>query len=112
MPPNEAETEGVWVRWWDVAAGGAGADWATYLHLLERAAAADDVACDGAASTVASSTRVGGGCLFVPGGELNEIKKSKKSLCLLWPPTGNSNTATNQKHMRATQEVNLRRFDR
>jgi hypothetical protein len=61
IPPNEAETEGAWVRWWDVAAGGAGADWATYLRMLELAAAADDVARDGAASTVASSTRVGGG---------------------------------------------------
>ena len=46
----------------DAVAGGAGADWATCLRLLERsAAAADDVARDGAASTAASSTRVGGG---------------------------------------------------
>jgi len=61
----------------DVVAGGEGADWATCLRLLERAAAAaaaaTDVARDGAALTAASSTRVGGG-LFVPGGELNEIK--------------------------------------
>ena len=51
-------------------AGGAVADWATCLSLLERAAdaaaaaataAAADVARDGAASTAASSTRVGGG---------------------------------------------------
>ncbi len=45
----------------DAVAGGAGADWATCLRLLERtaaAAAAADVACDGAASTAASSTRV------------------------------------------------------
>jgi hypothetical protein len=42
--------------------GGAGADWATCLSLLERAAAAAaDVARDSAASTAASSTRVGGG---------------------------------------------------
>ncbi len=42
--------------------GGAGADWATCLSLLERAAAAAaNVARDGAASTAASSTRVGGG---------------------------------------------------
>jgi hypothetical protein len=42
--------------------GGAGADWATGLRLLERAAAtAADVAREGAASTAASSTRVGGG---------------------------------------------------
>ncbi len=46
----------------NVVAGGAGADWATCLHLLERAAAtAADVACDGAVSTAALSTRVGGG---------------------------------------------------
>jgi len=44
----------------DAVAGGAGADWATCLRLLERAAAAD-VARDGAASRAASSTRVGGG---------------------------------------------------
>ena len=43
----------------DAVAGGAGADWATCLRLLERAAAAAaDVARDGAASTAASSTRV------------------------------------------------------
>ena len=66
MPPDEAETEGAWVRtrW---RAGRAGADWATCLRLLERAtataaAAVDvDVARDGAASTAALSTRVGGG---------------------------------------------------
>ncbi len=51
------------------------------------------------------------GCLFVPGGELNEIKIEKKRLCLIWPPTGNSNTTTNQKHMHATQAVNVRRSD-
>jgi len=43
-----------------VAAGGAGANWATCLRLLEHAAATADVACDGAASTAASSARVGG----------------------------------------------------
>jgi hypothetical protein len=53
------ETEGAWVRRWDAVAGGAGADWATCLRLLERATA--DVALDGAASTAASSTRVWGG---------------------------------------------------
>ncbi len=96
----------------DAVAGGAGDDWATCLSLLECAAAAD-VARDGAASTVASSTRVGGRCLFVPGSELNEIKKiKKKPLCLIWPPTGNSNTTTNQKHTHVTQAVNVRRFDR
>jgi len=62
MPPDEAETEGAWVRRWDGVAGGAGADWATCLCLLERAAAvAGNVACDDAASTAASSTRLGGG---------------------------------------------------
>jgi hypothetical protein len=55
----------------------------------------------------------GGGYLFVPDGELNKIKKiENKRLCLIWPPTGNSNTTTNQKHMHATQEVNVTRFDR
>ena len=46
----------------DAVAGGAGADWATCLHLLERAAAAvTDVARDDAASTAALSTCVWGG---------------------------------------------------
>ena len=46
------------------------------------------------------------------GGELNEIKKRKKKhLCLIWLPTGNSNTTTNQKHMHTTQAVNVRRSD-
>ena len=83
MPPNEAETEGVWVRMrWQ--AGRAGADWATCLSLLERAAAAAaTVTCDGATSTAASLTRVGG-CLFVPCGKLNEIKKSKNNLFALY----------------------------
>ena len=46
----------------DAVAGGAGADWATCLSLLERAAAAAAaVARDGAASTAASSTCVWGG---------------------------------------------------
>jgi hypothetical protein len=40
MPPDEAETEGVWVWRWDAVAGWAGADWANCLRLLERAAAA------------------------------------------------------------------------
>ncbi len=43
----------------DAVAGGAGADWAACLHLLERAAAAAaDVARDGAALTAASWIRV------------------------------------------------------
>ncbi len=54
----------------DAVAGGAGADWATCLSLLERAAAAADVARDGAASTAASPTRVGG-CLFVYNTKIN-----------------------------------------
>ena len=61
MPPHEAETEGAWVRWWDAAAGRAGSDWATCLHLLERTAATADIAHNGAASTAALSTRVGRG---------------------------------------------------
>jgi len=52
IPPDEAETEGAWVWRWDAAAGGAGANWATCLHLLER--------------------------VFVPGGEPNYIKKIEK----------------------------------
>ena len=38
-------------------------------------------------------------------------KIEKKPLCLIWPPTGNSNTTTNQKHTHATQAVNVRRSD-
>jgi hypothetical protein len=87
MLPGEAEMEGAWVRRWDAEAGGAGADWATCQRLLERAAAAADVACDGAVSVAASSTRVWGGCLFVLGGKL----------CLIWPPTCNSKTTTQPK---------------
>jgi hypothetical protein len=61
MPPDEAETEGAWVRRWDAVAGGAGGDWATCLRLLERAATvAADVARDGATLKVASLMRVGG----------------------------------------------------
>jgi len=57
--PSASYTERAWVRQWDAVAGGAGADWATCLRLLERAAA--DVALDGAASTAASLTGVWGG---------------------------------------------------
>ena len=45
----------------DAVVGGVGADWATCLRLLERAAAAAaaaNAARNGAASTAASSTRV------------------------------------------------------
>ena len=58
IPPDEAETEGAWVWRWDAAAGGAGAGWATCLRLLEHAAAAANVAREGAALTAASSRRV------------------------------------------------------
>ena len=109
MPPDETETEGSWVRRWDAAAGGVGADWATCLPLLERTAAAADVARDGAVSTAASSTRVGGVSLR-SGRRTERDKKNQKKMSL--PPTGNSNTTTNQKHMRVTQEVKLGRFDR
>ena len=65
----------------DAVAGGAGADWATCLRLLERAAAAADVARDGAASTAALSTRVGGVSLR-SGRRTERDKKSKKTrLC-------------------------------
>jgi len=90
MPTNEAEMEGVWVRQWDAAAGGAGADWATCLRLLERAAAAAAVAHDGVALAAASSTRVGGGMSISSGRRTERDKKiEKKYLCLIWPPTGN-----------------------
>jgi len=85
-----------WVWRWDAAAGGAGADWVTCLHLLERAATAADVARDGAASTVASSMRMRG--VSLRSGRHRRDKKSKKNVFVLWPPTGNSNTTTNQTH--------------
>ena len=53
--------------------------------------------------------RVGGG-VSLRSGRRTEYRK--KCLCLIWPPTGNSNTKTNQKHTRTMQEENLRRFDR
>ena len=84
IPPDEAEMEGAWVWWWDMAAGGAGADWVTCLRLLERATTAADVAPGGAASTASSSTHVGGGGLFVLGGKLNDIKKSKTNVFALY----------------------------
>ena len=57
--------------------------------------------------------RVCGGVSLRSGRRTERDKKiEKKRLCLIWPPTGNSNTTTNQKHTHATQEVNVRRFDR
>jgi hypothetical protein len=56
MPPNKAEMEQAWVWQMDAAAGRAGADWASCLRLLERATAAANIACDGAALMAASST--------------------------------------------------------
>ena len=56
MPPDEADMEGAWVRWRDAAAGGARANWATCLRLLECATAAADAACNGVALTTASPT--------------------------------------------------------
>ena len=38
MPPDEAEMEGAWAWRWDAVAGGAGANWATCVRLLERTA--------------------------------------------------------------------------
>jgi len=61
IPSDKAETERAWVRWWDAAAGGAGTDWATCLHLLERAATAADVARDGAVSMVGGVVNACGG---------------------------------------------------
>ena len=50
-----------------------------------------------------------GGCLFIPGGKLNEIKNEKNVLAL---DGRRSNTTTNQKHEHATQEVRkVRRLD-
>ena len=51
----------------------------------------------------------GGVSLFVSGGEVNEMKKLKKTSCLRWPPTGQ--THNQPKHAHATQEVKVRRFD-
>jgi hypothetical protein len=59
IPPDEVETEGAWVRRWDAAASGSGADWATCLRLLEHATAAANVARDGAASSMACSVAGG-----------------------------------------------------
>jgi len=58
MSPDEAEVERASVRRWDAVAGGAGADWATCLRLLERAAA-DDVARDGALTSTSMTTTMG-----------------------------------------------------
>ena len=77
IPPNEAETEGAWVWRWEAAAGRAGANWATCLRLLEHASAAANVARDGACFDGGIVDHVGGGYLFVLGGELNDIKKLK-----------------------------------
>jgi hypothetical protein len=83
MPPDEAETEGAWV-WTRWRAGRAGADWATCLRLLERAAAATaaaDIARDSAASTVALSTRVGGVSLRSGRRTERDKKIEKTRLC-------------------------------
>ena len=97
----------------EAVAGGAGADWATCLRLLKCAAtAAADVARDGAALMAASSTRVGGVTLRSKQRTERDKKIKKKRLCLIWPPTGNSNATTNQKHTHAMQVVNVKRSDR
>jgi len=58
----------------DAVAGGAGADWATCLPPPTSLVTVP--------RRRRRCRRVWGGCLFVPGGELNEIKKSKKTrLC-------------------------------
>ena len=91
---------------------GAGADWVTCLRLLERAAAPANIVNDGAASMAASLRRVCGGLSLRSGQQTERDKKiENKRLCLIWLPTGNSNTTTTQKHVHTMQEVNLRRFD-
>ncbi len=112
MPPDEAETEGAWVWQLDAVAGGAGADWATCLRLLERRRRHRQRRSQRCGVDGGVVDECGGGCLFVPGGKLNEIKKSKKTSCFIWLPAGKSNATTNQKHMHVTQEVNVSRFDR
>jgi len=59
--PQRGGNGGGVIRRWDAAAGWAGADWTTCLRLLERAAAATDVAHNGAALTAALLTCVCGG---------------------------------------------------
>ena len=61
IPPNKVETEGAWVWQWEAAAGGAGANLATCLRLLECASAATNVACDGACFDGGIVDRVWGG---------------------------------------------------
>jgi hypothetical protein len=56
--------------------------------------------------------RVCGGVSLRSGRRTERDKKIEKNTSLLWPPTGNSNTTTNQKHTHATQAVNVRRLDR
>jgi hypothetical protein len=63
----------------DAVAGGAGADWATCLRLLERAAAAARHRSRRCRVDGGVVDACGGGCLFVLGGELNEIKNRKKT---------------------------------
>ena len=77
MPPDKAEMEGVLVWRWNAAAGGPGADWLTCLHLLERAAAAANIARGGVATTAALSMPVGGVSLH-SGQQTEQDKKLKK----------------------------------
>jgi hypothetical protein len=87
----------------DAVAGGAGADWATCLRLLERAAAAAaaaaDVARDGAASTAALLTRVGGVSLR-SGRRTERDKKIEKNTSLLWPPSQTQQPTKNTRMRR------------
>jgi hypothetical protein len=86
----------------DAVAGGAGANWATCLRLLERAAAAAaaaDVARDGAASTAALSTRVGGVSLR-SGRRTERDKKIEKNTSLLWPPSQTQQPTKNTRTRR------------
>ena len=77
-PPTRPKRRG---RGFGRGGGRGGADWATCLSLLERAAAAaSDVACDGAASR---RRRVCGGVSLRSGRRTERDKKiEKKRLCL------------------------------
>jgi hypothetical protein len=82
MPPDEAETEGAWVRTRCGRGGGrlgdlpepAGARRRHRRRRRSRRCRVDGGVVDAC----------GGGCLFVPCGKMNEIKKSKKNLLALY----------------------------
>ena len=110
MPPDEAETEGAWVRTrWRAGRGPIG-------RLACACWSAPTLPPPTSLATVPHRRRrrrrVCGGVSLRSGRRTERDKKiEKKRLCLIWPPTGNSNTTTNQKHTHATQAVNVRRSD-